>query len=239
MARSRWSNPLFLAAVGLALMVGGWKASTDVPRTPRDREQSRRLDELRAAAREDPELAGRLDDIAAGRRGETPYRLAGRVALLMGLMLFVAAGVLMYRRPPAEEDVEQEGVEREGSSTDGLFLERLGWARRGRGQVELTLSAHVVGQVTRLLRARLLHRRVFRLWCADGGVRFERAGEPAWREEEGWLVVGLPAGVVRQISERLQPRRGVYSWPEFKAFSLRVVPGKIKDARGKVIEVVG
>ena len=62
------------------------------------------------AAREDPELAGRLDDIAAGAR---PYRLAGRLAVFAGLMLFVAAGVLMYRQPPAEQQVEEEGVERE------------------------------------------------------------------------------------------------------------------------------
>jgi suppressor of fused len=144
----------------------------------------------------------------------------------------------ILERPQVAEAV-REGVEREGSSTEGLFVERLGWARRGRGKVELTLAAHVVAQVTRLLRARLLHRRVFRLWGADAGVRFERAGSPAWREEGGWLVVGLPAELVRQVAATLQPRRGVYSWPQFKAFSVRVVPGRIKDPQGKVIEVVG
>src|SRR5438067_6909436 len=99
MALSRWSNPLLLATVGLALMVGGWKASTYVPRTPREQEQSRWLDQLREAAGDDPELADRLDDIGARARRDPPYRVAGRVALLAGLMLFVAAGVLMYRQP--------------------------------------------------------------------------------------------------------------------------------------------
>jgi hypothetical protein len=102
MARRGWRNPLPLAAVGLALMVGGWKASTYVPGTAPERA---------AAEREPPGGIGRH---AEGAQRLPPYRLAGRLALLAGLALFVTAGVLMYRQPPAEEERAEGAEEKTG-----------------------------------------------------------------------------------------------------------------------------
>ena len=108
-------SPVVLALVGLVLMVGGWKVSTYVPVSAEDAEKERQLNELRSRAEEfdrttaapgQPKLSERLSRYAAGSR-LPPYQVPGRLALYVGLLLFVTAGVLMYRSP-AEQDAERE-----------------------------------------------------------------------------------------------------------------------------------
>jgi hypothetical protein len=110
-----WRRPLLLAALGLVLMIGGYKATTYVPLTPRQVEQERQLDELRdLAARQktdsssDGSLSERLHQVAPPWRSP-PYQIPGRLALWGGLFLFVTAGLLMYRHAPApkNEPVEE------------------------------------------------------------------------------------------------------------------------------------
>jgi hypothetical protein len=97
------SSPWVLGLLGLALMVGGWKLATYVPAPAGD--QERRLEELRGAA----EASARSGD-PEGKRLERklpqrtpPYQAQGRLVLFGGLLLFVVAGVLMYRHKPAPE----------------------------------------------------------------------------------------------------------------------------------------
>jgi hypothetical protein len=114
-----WRSPLVLAGLGLALMVAGWKVSTYVPVSAEDAEKERQLNELRSRAEEfdreaagsgQPKLSERLSRYAAGGR-IPPYQTAGRLALYVGLLSFVGAMVLMYRRPAGQEagpEAEQE-----------------------------------------------------------------------------------------------------------------------------------
>jgi hypothetical protein len=109
-------NPILLGLIGLALMLAGWKASTYVPATARDAEQEKMLAELRA-------LAARSADTGQGRLAEVlpryaprpwrspPYQVPGRIAFVAGLLLFVAAGVLMYRQPPPPDPGTEAIVE--------------------------------------------------------------------------------------------------------------------------------
>ena len=46
----QWNRPLLMAALGLALMLGGYMATSYVPATPRQSEQERRLAEFRQRA---------------------------------------------------------------------------------------------------------------------------------------------------------------------------------------------
>ncbi|HEY7156730.1 MAG TPA: hypothetical protein VH575_22365 [Gemmataceae bacterium] len=92
---SDWNKPLLLAALGLVLMLGGYAAMNYVPPHP--------LAELREmAARSGTAAEGleeRLKQVAPSWT-EPPYRIPGRLAIFGGLVLFVAAGVRMYRSTP-------------------------------------------------------------------------------------------------------------------------------------------
>jgi hypothetical protein len=94
--------------LGLALMVGGWKLATYVPAPEGD--QERRLEELRGAA----DASARSGDPEGARLARKlpwrapPYQAQGRLVLFGGLLLFVVAGVFMYRHRPAPESAEQE-----------------------------------------------------------------------------------------------------------------------------------
>jgi hypothetical protein len=106
--------------IGLALMVGGWKLMTYVPEAPRKnprREQRQReeLEQLRRMADE----AARRGDAGAAQLADrlhkftppvpTPrYEIEGRLVFWGGLVLFVVAGVLMYRHKPAPREEEAE-----------------------------------------------------------------------------------------------------------------------------------
>jgi hypothetical protein len=108
--RTGWRSPALLGLLGLALMVGGWKLAS----WTREPAGLARLRELaRQQEREEGPgatggLAERLEEMAR------PYRVAGRVLIFVGLALFVAAGLLMYRRPEPEEQKEEEGAGEEG-----------------------------------------------------------------------------------------------------------------------------
>jgi hypothetical protein len=109
-----WRRPLLLAALGLVLMIGGYKASTYVPLTPRQVEQERQFGELRdlavrQAADQSPDasLSERLNQVSPPWRSP-PYQIPGRLALWGGLFLFITAGLLMYRHRPAPKSEETE-----------------------------------------------------------------------------------------------------------------------------------
>jgi hypothetical protein len=109
-----WRRPLLLAALGLVLMIGGYKATTYVPLTPRQIEQERQFGELRdLAARQQEEpmpdgsLSERLHQVAPPWRSP-PYQVPGRLALWGGLFLFITAGLLMYRHSPAPKNEPAE-----------------------------------------------------------------------------------------------------------------------------------
>ncbi len=108
-----WNRPLLLAAIGLLLMLGGYAAMNYVPPselTPRQAEQERLQGELRDLASKqratgvaDQALADRVEQITPPWR-TARYEIPGRLAVFLGLFLFVAAGVLMYRQPPPKRE---------------------------------------------------------------------------------------------------------------------------------------
>jgi hypothetical protein len=105
-------RPMALGLLGLALMLIGWKISTYAPPlSPRAAEQAQTLAQVRALA-DDPALADKLDGYARRTRPVAPYSIPGRLVLLGGLALFVAAGVLMYRQAPREDEDEEGRVAR-------------------------------------------------------------------------------------------------------------------------------
>ncbi len=111
-ASDGWGRPLLLAGIGLVLMLGGYMVMNYVPPkplTPRQVEQERWQTEMREAAKGqgDPALAERLEHVTPPWR-TPPYEIPGRLAVYVGLFLFVAAGVLMYRHRPARKEQSDE-----------------------------------------------------------------------------------------------------------------------------------
>jgi type VI protein secretion system component VasK len=109
-----WNRPLLLAGLGLVLMLGGYAATSYVPVTPRQAEQEQRLAELRQQATQrqadgvEDALPERLNQVTPPWRNP-PYQMAGRLAIYGGLVLFVMAGVLMYRSsPPPTKDIDEK-----------------------------------------------------------------------------------------------------------------------------------
>jgi hypothetical protein len=109
-----WRRPPILGLLGLALVFGGWKLSTYVPETPRQAEQRRQADEVRRGG--DPELARKVDLYERSALGTPPYAVLGRVVLLVGLVMFVAAGVMMYTQPPPPDEEAGQTPEQEPAS---------------------------------------------------------------------------------------------------------------------------
>jgi hypothetical protein len=95
-----WRTPIAQGVLGLLLLVGGWKLSTWVP--PHEEQQAATLDEVRRMSK-DKELNAKLDSYAGRAQRPPPYQGAGRLILFAGLVLFVAAGVRMYRTPAPVE----------------------------------------------------------------------------------------------------------------------------------------
>jgi hypothetical protein len=105
-----WRSPLALGAGGLALLLAGYfLLSAGQPRWPGDERGYAQWQELRDMAARDPqqkELTQKLDRMAP----PAPLRPLGVVAFWAGLLLFIAAGVRMYRhKPPPEATADEEG----------------------------------------------------------------------------------------------------------------------------------
>jgi hypothetical protein len=119
-APSGWQRPLQIAGLGLVLMLGGYAAMNYVPPiavTPRQAAQERTHSDMRQLAAR-PQAGGTAEDALVDRLDEIkppwrtpPYQIPGRLALYAGLILFVTAGVLMYRHsPPNRESTDDEIV---------------------------------------------------------------------------------------------------------------------------------
>lgn len=101
-----WKNPFVLALIGLALMLGGWKASIYVPTS---------LEKEYPAEDAAPAQVSRGSTAVSPRGVRLPLLLPGRIVFGAGLFLFIAAGVLMCRHQPApatdeepEPDLDEE-----------------------------------------------------------------------------------------------------------------------------------
>ena len=111
-------TPWVVGLLGVALTVGGWKLSTYVPgpgpKSKRAIENEKLLERLRDATEKSERAGG---DPSKGKLGEAlrelsrkrqsqqepPYKVQGQLVLYGGLLLFIVAGVLMYRHQPAPE----------------------------------------------------------------------------------------------------------------------------------------
>jgi hypothetical protein len=104
--RQGWHGPLALGGGGLALLLAGYfLLDAFQPPRPVDEQRYAQWKQLRDTAAADPtqqELAQELDRMAPPSPRQ-PLRALGVVAFWAGLLLFVAAGIRMYRHGSAAE----------------------------------------------------------------------------------------------------------------------------------------
>jgi hypothetical protein len=150
---------------------------------------------------------------------------------------------LSLLQDPDKRKVIQERTEKEGSACGSLSNDSSKWrvCKDGQGsRLEVSLGAAMVARLARLLRGRILHGREFRLVSEHGTVIIKPAKRAVWKvKADDELVLDITPELARQVQADLAPRRGTYAWPGLANFTLKVVPTKIKDQDGNVIEVVG
>jgi hypothetical protein len=132
----------------------------------------------------------------------------------------------------------QEGTARDGSSTSIGYSPGVAW-QVTQNQVQVRLGANAVPDLLRALRGRLLHDRDFILHGDNQYVTLRPGEQNAWNFDSETLTLTLTPALCREMCDGVQPRRGTYTWLAFPELLLEIVPTEIKDADGKVIEVVG
>jgi hypothetical protein len=109
-------SPWVLAVVGLVLMLLGYALLNYTPAATRPVPEEPDLEQLREMAEKDPAqqaLAERLRELQRQRHPDrfALLRPASFVAFYAGLLLFIAAGIRMYRQPAAETATQEENSE--------------------------------------------------------------------------------------------------------------------------------
>jgi hypothetical protein len=105
--------PWLLAVVGLVLILVGYGLLNYTPDSSADGKDDPHLRRLREMAEKEPaqrDLAQRLRELGHSDRLAL-LRPAGFIAFYAGLLVFIAAGIRMYRQPPVEKSVEDENLE--------------------------------------------------------------------------------------------------------------------------------
>jgi hypothetical protein len=138
--------------------------------------------------------------------------------------------------PSIAEEVER-GRQSDGSSTAVLYASNVAWALVPPDRLEITLGAKQVPALTKLLAGRLPFGRDFILAGGDVAVVFEPADAISWTVVEGGVKVMLPAKETIAALREVEPKQAVYRINDRVA--IRVVPSRIKDHAGKVVQVIG
>jgi suppressor of fused-like protein len=139
-----------------------------------------------------------------------------------------------------------EGVRRDGSSTDGLFVQeascrvqRSGWRRRPSGVV-LTFGANAADRIARVLSARLPFGRDLTVAGPEGGVVFRPGTDFAVTDAgDGLVAIQMPADVLGELVGVLRPAAGTYPLRSAPDLRVQIVTSQIRDQAGEVVAEVG
>ena len=141
----------------------------------------------------------------------------------------------------------EDGIERDGSSCEELYLDGLDW-KKGMlaSKWTLTLGANNTEPVARLVRGRTLHGRTFLLHGPARSVVIRpadtaaaAAGVEVDDDNPDALVVRLTPDLARQLIAKLQPKRGPLAVDGLPKLAVMIQPTHIRDDDGKVVRTIG
>lgn len=112
---------------------------------------------------------------------------------------------------PAVRAEVEAGIERDGSSQGGVFVDALAWEERG-GATVLSVDAFGAMQIADMLRGRTRHGRPFLVDGPEHRLVVE-PGEASVEVDGPTLGLRLPMAEAARLADELHPRPGSYRWP--------------------------
>lgn len=139
---------------------------------------------------------------------------------------------------PGVARLVEEGRRRDGSSMDGVYIDLLQWAERGR-RLELTIAATAVEDLVIMLGGRVALGREAFLQGPERRLDIVPGETIEWHPHgNGDLGLTIPPGVAAMAGE-LPLRAGRYDWPDAEGLVLIVEQTTIRDQEGNEIGRVG
>ncbi len=130
-----------------------------------------------------------------------------------------------------------EGISKDGSSTGSLFVTQLDCKIGLLGKCQLIFGAHAIPEIQALLPSRINHGRELFLAGDKSAIRIVPGEKFSYKKNDDVLVLTLTAEDASALTRSLQPREGEYKIRN--DFSVKVLKTEIKNADGKVVQVVG
>ena len=145
------------------------------------------------------------------------------------------------RDDPQTSRMIDEGIERDGSSCEELFLDSLDW-KKGMlaSKWTLTLGAANTEPIARLIRGRTMHGRPFMLHGPQRSVVLLPADQPGVEQDgEDALVIRLTPTVAAELIAKLQPKRGPVKIDGLPTLAIMIQPTQIRRDDGKIVRTIG
>ena len=145
------------------------------------------------------------------------------------------------RDDPETARLIDQGIERDGSSCEELFLDALDW-KKGMlaSKPTLTIGAANTEPVARLIRGRTAHGRNFALHGPQRSVVIVPAEQAGVEVEEGeLLVIRLSPAAATEMISKLHPKRGPVAINALPGLAIMIQPTQIRDEDGKIVRTIG
>ena len=130
----------------------------------------------------------------------------------------------------------QEGVQRDGSSTYVLYMEKFE-CKMEKKQLWITLGAGNVNTFRTMLSARVGMDKVLYIQTSEETFCFQPSEENGFGQEEDFRAVYLKKEAVSEIGQILAPHKGDYCC-KTAPISFHITATEIKDQQGNIIEVI-
>jgi suppressor of fused len=186
-----------------------------------------------------------LDELAAIRSWQSASFLELLISVVpLGLTDLARQSLL--DRPELRSRIE-EGRDKDGSSTGSLHVSALAWTQERRllrgTMTTITIGATGAQEFGPVLRGRVPHGQNLAIIGANSIVVFEPGPKPSvevkTQDDFSTLHVTVPAATARTLADLVQPKAGTYEHPDIPGLQIVVERSEIKDAQGRVVQVVG
>ncbi|MEO3743665.1 suppressor of fused domain protein [Plantactinospora sp. B5E13] len=185
-----------------------------------------------------------LDEYAAIERWNADRLLEVMTPELPLLVTDLDRGSLTDR--PGVRAAIEEGVRRDGSSTDALLVEEAGWRIGPGGQpgepatTTVTVGANAAERISRVLAARLPFGHGLFLQARESAISFRPSDRFAVTDNGNGLVsIDVPPAVRAELTDVLRPVAGTYRLAGAPELVVEIVVSRIRDQEGNVVAEIG
>lgn len=195
-----------------------------------------------------------LDEYAAIERWDANRLIEVMAPELPLLVTDLDRGSLTDR--PGISAAVEEGVRRDGSSTDALLVEEAGWRIGPGGQpgepvgpggqpgeqvtTTVTVGANAADRIGRVLAARLPFGHGMFLQARESAISFRPGDRFAVTDNgDGLVALDVPPAVLAELTDVLRPVAGTYRLASAPELVVEIVTSRIRDQEGNVVAEIG